>query len=150
MNTARDYLLTPARRSSGFSLIELMIVVAIVAILSAVTYPSYVKYVQKSRRADALSTLAQMQVIFERCYAQNFSYLAACAALPSFPATSNQGFYDINLPSVSPTGFTLKATPKTPGVQAADTRCASISINETNLQTASDTSGTAQTECWDP
>ena len=147
MNTSHGDLDKAGRNPSGFSLIELMIVVAIVAILSAVTYPSYVKYVQKSRRADALSALAQAQVMMERCYAQKFVYDQACSALPS-PPNSSQGFYSLTLNIPDTTRFTLTATPQ--NSQTADTVCATISINEVNVRTAFDTSGTAQAECWNP
>ena len=148
MNTSHGFRFRAARNAAGFSLIELMIVVAIIAILSAVAYPSYVKYVQKSRRADALSALAQTQVIFERCYAQSFSYSVACTALPIFPFASNQGFYAIALSNLTATTFTLTATPT--GSQTADSRCALFSINETNQRIGLDASGTAQAECWNP
>ena len=147
MNTSLGDFVKAGRNPSGFTLIELMIVVSIVAILSAVAYPSYVKYVQKSRRADALSALAQTQVMMERCYAQTFVYDQACSGL-TFPFDSNQRFYSITQPAKSPTTFTLTA--KAQGSQAADTLCATISINEVNVRTAFDTSGTPQAECWNP
>lgn len=148
MNISSKTAMTTSVRSNGFTLIELMIVVAIVGILSAIAYPSYTKYVQKSRRADALGALAQIQVTYERCYAQNFSYNATCGSLPSFPSKSGQGFYSINVSNLSATTFTLTATPT--GAQSADTKCASISITEANLRTALGSASTNQTECWNP
>lgn len=138
----------PRRLATGFTLIELLIVVAIVGILSAIAYPAYTKYIQKSRRADALGTLAQTQVTFERCYAQTFSYSAACGSMPLFPIVSAQGYYSIAQSNLTATTFTLTATPT--GAQAADTKCASISTTESNVRSGLDTSSAVQTECWNP
>jgi len=132
--------------SAGFTLIELMITVAIVAVLAAIALPSYRSYVLRSHRSDALATLAQDQAIFERCYAQNYSYKATCAALPAFSQVSPQGFYLVELESLSATSYQLKATPQ--GSQVADTTCASFLVDQTNDKTAFDTQGTAQPSCW--
>ena len=58
----------------GFTLIELMIVVAVIAILASIGYPSYAEYVAKSRRAAMTATLLQGQQWMERFYTENFSY----------------------------------------------------------------------------
>ena len=136
------------RRSSGFTLIELMVAVAIVAVLAAVALPTYRSYVLRSHRSDGLSTLTQDQVNFERCYAQNYAYNATCAALTSFPQISPQGFYSIALTMLTATTYTLTATPL--GSQAADLDCASISIDQANQRIALNGSGTAHSSCWNP
>ena len=56
----------PQKAQLGFTLIELMIVVAIVGILSAVAYPSYTEYVRRGHRADARAGLLQAQQWLER------------------------------------------------------------------------------------
>lgn len=136
------------RKNQGFSLIELLTVLVIFGILTAMAYPSYKTYLQKSRRSDAMGALTQDQLILERCYSQNFSYATACAALPAFPQTSQQGFYVINITNLTASTYTLTATPT--GVQADDTKCASISITQANIKTAFDSSAAAQNECWNP
>ena len=65
------------RRNQGFTLVELMIVVAIVAILAAIAYPSYKEYVRKSRRADAKAVLVEAAQFMERVYTEDFSYASA-------------------------------------------------------------------------
>lgn len=61
-------------REKGFTLIELMIVVAIIGILASIAYPSYKEYVAKSRRAEAKATLMAGQQWMERFYSENFRY----------------------------------------------------------------------------
>ncbi|MCL9685318.1 type IV pilin protein [Legionella maioricensis] len=131
----------------GFTLIELLIALLVFAILIGIAYPSYKTYVLRSHRVDALQTLAQDQLILERCYSQNFSYNGACGALPAFPQVSTQGFYRIAISNTGATTYTLTATPL--GTQVEDTTCASISVNQANVRTATDSSGTAQSKCWD-
>jgi type IV pilus assembly protein PilE len=130
------------RKTKGFTLVELLIVLIIVGILTSIAYPSYRSWVLRSHRSDALSTLTTNQTIIERCYAQTFSYQAACASLPTFPQTSPQGDYTITLGNLSPTTYTFTATAI--GNQALDTTCATMSIDQSNNKIATNPS------CWQP
>jgi type IV pilus assembly protein PilE len=129
-------------RLKGFSLLELLIALVIIGILVSITYPSYLNYLYQSRRTDAMTTLSQTQMILERCYSQNFSYNAACTALPTFPLTSPQSFYTITLSNLGASTYTLTAVPR--GAQATDTTCATMTVNQANVKTGTNT------VCWNP
>lgn len=64
------------RDCSGFSLIELMVVVAVIGILAAVAYPSYTEYIQRSRIADATAGLSDIRIRMERYFQDNRTYAA--------------------------------------------------------------------------
>jgi type IV pilus assembly protein PilE len=77
------------RRTAGFTLIELMVVVAIVAILASIAIPSYSKYVQRGDLVEATQTLSQFRVQMEQWYQDKNTYADAggnnCGVNP--PAT---------------------------------------------------------------
>ncbi|EQD70960.1 type-IV pilin [mine drainage metagenome] len=130
-------------RAHGFTLIELMIVVAIIAILSAIAYPAYTKYVYRSRRSDAYAALNQDQAIMERCYAQYFSYAPTTGSCPTIAANSPEGYYSM---TVAPTSSTYTITATAIGPQAADTGCATLSLDQAGNKTSTPTGGSAN--CW--
>ncbi len=70
-------------RFSGFTLIELMIVVAIVGILATIAYPSYQDYVRRSARAEARAAMLNMAQLQERNFSDRGAYVAITSALRS-------------------------------------------------------------------
>ena len=95
-------------RFSGFTLIELMIVLAIVGILAAVAYPSYVEHVQRSRITEATSTLSDWRIRMERYFQDNRTYINAgtCGIVP--PA-SNSFAYECVAAALTQNTYTLQA-----------------------------------------
>lgn len=133
------------RRPPGFTLIELMIVVAVVAILAAIAYPSYVDHVRKSRRAQAKADLVELAQLAERHHTVSNSYAGFALPFERSPRESAQtaAWYEVALePASTQTTFTLVATAKNDQV---NDRCGNLSLNQAGVKTAS--KGTVA-ECW--
>jgi len=117
------------RSSKGFTLIELMIVVAVVAIIAAIAIPSYNAQVRKSRRSDATRFLGDLQLQLERWRAENPCYgtsgaggcptYTASGTYPTVPDATASPYYTIAIASATATTFSLTATPT--GIQTGDT-----------------------------
>ena len=126
------------RGVKGFTLIEVMIVVAIIGILSAIGYPNYQNYVTETRRADGQLALMNAAQAIERCKATAFTY--ANCVLPANLQTSEEGHYAL---AVATTRSTFVLTATSQNAQAHDADCPTITLNDRGQQGHSGTG-----PCW--
>lgn len=140
------------KRITGFTLIELMIVVAVVGILAAIAYPSYTEYVRKARRSDGKSGVLDISQLMEKYFTENTFYSGL--VLSAAQQVSPEKHYTIAFDSApggagicaatattspSAAAYRLCATPV--GAQASDS-CGILSVDSKGVK-APTTSG-----CW--
>lgn len=135
-------------RVRGFTLIELMVVVAVVAILAAIAYPSYQDAVLKSRRGQAKADMAELAQIMERYHTVNNTYDTPPTwtnPIPQSPKGTGTAHYLIAISGQTAATYLLTATPE--GGQTRDSRCMSLTLNQAGAKNT--VGGTAPAaECW--
>jgi type IV pilus assembly protein PilE len=129
---------TNRKKRSGFTIIELMIVLVIVALLVALAYPSYVNYVRKARRGEAQQLLLNWSINQEIWRSNNTLYTETLK-----PTHDN---YVFGASNVTGTTYTLQAAAASGNDQEKDkardgTPCATISITQAGVKSAA--------ACWD-
>lgn len=134
------------KKINGFTLIEVMIVVAIIGILAGIAYPSYMESVRKSNRSDAKVGLNDVAQRLQRCYTAYSAFNSAnCGAAAAFnngaEVPTPEGFYNISA-NIAATTYTLTATPT--GSQAND-RCGDLTLTHTG---ARGSTGESVDVCW--
>ncbi len=147
------------KKHAGFTLIEIMIVIAIVAILSSIAIPAYSEYAARAKRTDAQGALAGLAVAMERFFAQNHTYCGSDASgtvgtcvnndapgifSSQVPVDGGTAYYNLTISLVSPLSYTLTATRA--GGMAAD-KCGDFTFTNTGQKGLVNNTA-ALTDCW--
>lgn len=125
----------------GFTLIELMVVVAIIAILAAIVLPNYSKYIAAAHRTEAQAAMLDLAQYLERQYNASFNYPASDNIPDSLTAPANVStYYEINvIVDDSKQTYIIEAEPT---AQQNDSQCGTLKLNEQGVKSPT-TSG-----CW--
>lgn len=151
--------------SKGFTLIELMIVVAIIAIIAAVAMPAYSDYVTRAKRADAKTAILSLQLAQERLrancayYAHGISTVDSCGANSAgttvrADSVSPEGYYNLTIVAASTASSTyfITATPDASKQQTNDTKCFAFNIDQNGFNSvtgsASADADDGKKQCW--
>lgn len=142
----------------GFTLLELMIVVAVVAILAIIAIPAYNEQVRKSKRSDAIRGIAEIQLGLEKYRASCSTYASQVSCLDrtgnnaigdagdaAYPTASTSAYYTFGVSGASATGYTVTATKAS---SFSDPKCGNFIITNTTGNSVKSVSSGTSSYCW--
>ncbi|VVO52303.1 hypothetical protein PS838_00355 [Pseudomonas fluorescens] len=129
------------RSNRGFTLIEIMIVIAIIGIVITIGYPSLTEYVKKGRRTEVAGLLSEQAQILERFYSKSNVYTGATGL------SAGNDFYTIT-PALTDQAFKLTAVRKGGSAMATD-KCGDFTITNTGVRSMENAAaGVTTKDCW--
>jgi type IV pilus assembly protein PilE len=130
------------KSNRGFTLIEIMIVIAIIGIVITIGYPSLTEYMKKARRTEIASLLSEQAQILERHYSKSNVYSSVTGL-----STGND-FYTITATTLTDQAFTLTAGRRTGSSMATD-KCGDFRIDNTGKRDiVNAAAGVTAKDCW--
>lgn len=139
------------KKHQGFSLIELMVVVAIIGIIAVIAVPAYQNNIVKTKRKAAEACLSQYANYMERYYTTNLTYVGVptnvngSIGLDCETDSNLNTSYTFTIPAMAASTYTVQATPI--GSQASrDAGCGNLTIDQTGTRGVSGSSSV--NNCW--
>jgi type IV pilus assembly protein PilE len=133
------------KRIAGFTLVELMIVVAIIGIIASIAYPSYDNYITRSKRSDGMSALILAAQSYERSRSNKFDDNVPLATIitTQVPVEGGTAYYTLSNTAQATGGYTLTATP----VGSLVGKDGPLTLTNTGARTWTD-KDSALSNCW--
>lgn len=132
------------KQQAGFTLLELMTVLAIIGILTTISYPVYNQHVIKTRRSAAEMALLDAAMGMERYFTEHNSYSGATLASIEVNAYTDSNYYKLVIAMANDTDYLLQAFPE--GGQQQDKACGTVSLNQLGEKTQSGSGSLSS--CW--
>jgi type IV pilus assembly protein PilE len=133
------------RKQGGFTLVELLVVVAIISILTMIAFPAYQDQMRKTRRSDAKIALTALASQQEKFLSNNGWYASTIVGTPGLGYDNNlssERHYELSMNVGNPpTTFTAIATARAGGAQSSDTQCQQMQLNHRGEKSPT-------TGCW--
>lgn len=130
-----------SKQLKGFTLVEMLVVVAIISILAMVAYPGYQQYVLRTNRSEAHALLNDAAARQERFFAQNNVYATTAAALGYASDMSASNLYQLTIANPTAASYTLTAIS-----QRTDETCGNLTLSEAGARGQTGTGGVDR--CW--
>jgi type IV pilus assembly protein PilE len=139
------------KSNPGFSMVEILTVLALISILGSYAYPNYQAHILRAHRTEAQAALVMLASQLETYYAEHHTYEDANIEQLNGSNKTQNGYYILSIADLSPTTYTVLATPQ--GNQLKDRLCQTLTFNQLGHKGIQEgpggsPSGTAS-QCWE-